>query len=380
MPALPALSDFTGTSRTNAQMRVTHGALHAYLTGLLGGDGAPATALATLGAMGAAGHLTRSAATVLAVADRGKVVTATAGSWTLTLPDAASAGAGWSVILRNAGSGTVTVSRAGSDLIDGATTAALPAGAGMLVIGTGTGWIAEMTAQGAAAGRALRTADLVSSASDTTAGRVATVGWMGLGGNVISYNNTADLNALPNVFSHLIGNSSILNVPANLPASGQAFAGWQVRLTSTRTLQMLADLSSSAGGLWWRRNNSGWMPWRRVYDTVNVVGTVAQSGGVPSGAVIERGANANGEFLRLADGTQLCWRTLTGSTGAASTWTFPAAFVAAPVVTGTAVATALSAVCLDAAPGATAATVSARDGAGARRADVMHLTACGRWF
>ncbi|APO81801.1 hypothetical protein [Pseudomonas putida] len=37
-----------------------------------------------------------------------------------------------------------------------------------------------------------------------------------------------------------------------------------------------------------------------------IVGTVSQSGGVPSGAIIERGSNANGEYTRWADGTQIC--------------------------------------------------------------------------
>lgn len=41
-----------------------------------------------------------------------------------------------------------------------------------------------------------------------------------------------------------------------------------------------------------------------------ILGTVAQSGGVPTGAVIERGSNANGDYLRLADGTQICTRII----------------------------------------------------------------------
>jgi hypothetical protein len=38
----------------------------------------------------------------------------------------------------------------------------------------------------------------------------------------------------------------------------------------------------------------------------NLLGTVAQSGGTPTGAVIERGSNANGDYVRFADGTQIC--------------------------------------------------------------------------
>lgn len=45
-----------------------------------------------------------------------------------------------------------------------------------------------------------------------------------------------------------------------------------------------------------------------------ILGTVSQSGGVPTGAILQRGSNANGEFLRLADGTQICWKTQTVNT------------------------------------------------------------------
>ena len=41
--------------------------------------------------------------------------------------------------------------------------------------------------------------------------------------------------------------------------------------------------------------------------TANILGTVSQSGGVPTDAIIQRGSNANGEFVRFADGTQICW-------------------------------------------------------------------------
>ena len=68
-----------------------------------------------------------------------------------------------------------------------------------------------------------------------------------------------------------------------------------------------------------------------------LLGTVSQSAGVPTGAVIERGSNANGEYVRFADGTQICTALLPlFAAGANATvfvpWTFPAAFVATPAV------------------------------------------------
>lgn len=38
-----------------------------------------------------------------------------------------------------------------------------------------------------------------------------------------------------------------------------------------------------------------------------VLGSVAQFNGQPTGAIIERGSNANGRYVRFADGTQICW-------------------------------------------------------------------------
>ncbi len=75
------------------------------------------------------------------------------------------------------------------------------------------------------------------------------------------------------------------------------------------------------------------------YVRATVVGPVSQSGGVPTGAVIERGSNANGDWVRLADGTQICTSpTFTADVTTAAgamfrsalqAWTFPAAFASA---------------------------------------------------
>jgi hypothetical protein len=73
------------------------------------------------------------------------------------------------------------------------------------------------------------------------------------------------------------------------------------------------------------------------YSRSNIIGTVSQSGGVPTGAVIERGSNAGGQYVRFADGTQICWLTSLGFSGSgagkrATTWGYPAFFSVAPVV------------------------------------------------
>ena len=40
----------------------------------------------------------------------------------------------------------------------------------------------------------------------------------------------------------------------------------------------------------------------------SAVGTVSQSSGTPTGDIIERGSNANGEYVKYADGTLICTR------------------------------------------------------------------------
>lgn len=60
--------------------------------------------------------------------------------------------------------------------------------------------------------------------------------------------------------------------------------------------------------------NSSGAGWVNLFDFLslksaakaNIVGTVSQSGGVPTGAIIERGSNSNGDYTKFADGTLIC--------------------------------------------------------------------------
>lgn len=66
----------------------------------------------------------------------------------------------------------------------------------------------------------------------------------------------------------------------------------------------------------------------KLVDRSGWVDTVSETSGVPTGGIIERGSDANGEYVRYADGTQECWINLfTTASSAAATWTFPAAFL-----------------------------------------------------
>ena len=76
-----------------------------------------------------------------------------------------------------------------------------------------------------------------------------------------------------------------------------------------------------------------------IYGQGNILGTVSQLAGVPTGAIIERGSNANGEFVKYADGTMICTNvggnqsldaTTTGDKTASSA--FPVTFADKPSV------------------------------------------------
>ena len=72
----------------------------------------------------------------------------------------------------------------------------------------------------------------------------------------------------------------------------------------------------------------------RAFRQGNILGAVSESSGVPTGAIVQRGSNANGEFVRFADGTQICWRydiPITGLSGNGHTedLAYPATFAAA---------------------------------------------------
>lgn len=113
------------------------------------------------------------------------------------------------------------------------------------------------------------------------------------------------------------------------------------------------------------------------YRRANILGTVSQLNGVPTGAIIERGSNANGEYVRYADGTQKCTRKAAPN---GTTWTFPAPFISPPAVSlGTLSGNLARYSTLDA-PTSTSTTVYGWTAAGSSSGTTTDLTADGRWY
>jgi len=148
------------------------------------------------------------------------------------------------------------------------------------------------------------------SATDTTAGRLVRTGDYGLG-TAISLGATDNLDALlvsGFFYNPTAGNTAGNNYPPGISGAGALIV---VARSSTNVIQKFISYggTSTASGLreftrsW---GTSGWGPWVEQFHQGSLLGTVSQSGGVPTGKVIERGSNANGEYVRFADGTQIC--------------------------------------------------------------------------
>jgi hypothetical protein len=255
--------------------------------------------------------------------------------------------------------------------------------------GTAQGRMAGLKVQKLTTQAMMATGVVTTSTTDDTTGRLSRIGDFGHGRTVALTGATLlkDRTLRPGFYTYNTG--SITDGP-EVPAFAHTLIVMQTTSAVTGSDQRRTFLSMRATGsgnhrLWIGSQGSdeatpGAITWSQVYGQRGILATVSQSSGVPTGGLIERGSNANGEYVRFADGTLICTHSLAASSGAAATWTFPSSFIAAPVVTGAATATVSSVVVLDAAPSTTAATFSARDKTDARRADTCRLIAVGRWF
>jgi hypothetical protein len=139
MTALLSSATFTGSSVTEGDQKAFINALRLYLVNLLGADGTAATALATLGAL-CGTYLQMTAAGALALANRGALVDAS-GTWALGLPASATLPAGWAFLLRNGGTGVITLTPPDSAAVDGVSTLGIAPGRQAIIQWTGSAWM-----------------------------------------------------------------------------------------------------------------------------------------------------------------------------------------------------------------------------------------------
>lgn len=186
--------------------------------------------------------------------------------------------------------------------------------------------------------------ETISSLTDTTPGRLVTPGAYGWGLNNASLNvpdgnaNTLNTNGAYRAASSVTGNpvgalAQVLHLGQSENVAAQIWA---------LTTGTPGDAGRYPAAVRYRGTDGVWRAAEALLGRLNIVGTVSRAGGLPTGAIIERGSNANGDYIRWADGTQICWQlsdVLTGSTASGTlflsnvhSWTFPAAFNAAPIV------------------------------------------------
>jgi len=234
------------------------------------------------------------------------------------------------------------------------------------------------------------------SATDSTAGRLMKVGDHGLGqlnpraGGVIlpDWLSTSQ----PTGFHHMGNDTDTLNKPAGISGAGFG-AAMTVRTSDVMGARIgWRGFRNSAEFFMqkWDADGFGWL--LKFFNNRNIVGTVVNASGVPDGAIVERGSNANGQYTRFADGTQICWHRVTASlaidTGflggfrsAAQSWSYAATFSAAPEVVVTPLALTAMSGLTENGPGTTSvnwsvAAVSSQTAANR----IVSLFATGRWF
>ncbi len=80
--------------------------------------------------------------------------------------------------------------------------------------------------------------------------------------------------------------------------------------SGTAWVELVGGMSDApSDGKRYARLNNAWAGLGAA-AVADILGTVSQAGGVPTGAIYEGGSNANGSYVRLADGTQICSSSL----------------------------------------------------------------------
>lgn len=172
-----------------------------------------------------------------------------------------------------------------------------------------------------------------SSPTDTTSGRLLKVGAFGLGDRTME---SLDFSAAPEITGFFHADSP----GVNKPAFASNFAMLQMTRNSTLAAQMAVGLNQGINqnarfAIRAKTGATTWGSWFELYSQTSILGTVSQSGGVVTGALIEKGNNANGYYTRWASGHQECWMpTFATAASAAATWTFPAAFISGTIIAG----------------------------------------------
>lgn len=149
---------------------------------------------------------------------------------------------------------------------------------------------------------------------------------MGIGGSLIEVTSGPIQADRPTGFYQYTGGTS------GGPYSPMGYTAIQLRRVNGENLIVMWTNTEPAQLFVSKRLGGTWGGWRKIYDSTSILGAVGQTGGIPNGAIIERGVNVNGEYIRWADGTQICMADINGLAVAANSFTtigfaLPAQFI-----------------------------------------------------
>ncbi|UTA78965.1 hypothetical protein J4377_13485 [Halomonas sp. XH26] len=146
--------------------------------------------------------------------------------------------------------------------------------------------------------------DLLAGRGVVGSGDLMAEGYNGWGGAIL-YGASSDFLTLP---FGAVGNEGQSSVPANAPVPGNnRYAGFKLGNNNAELLMMAATLTAGMPIYAKVKASIGWEDgYRRMLSDRDILGTVSQSDGVPTGAIIEQGSNANGRYTLFASGLSIC--------------------------------------------------------------------------
>lgn len=210
----------------------------------------------------------------------------------------------------------------------------------------------------------------------------------GISANVTTVaNNTANINAavsdLPSLAAKVSKTGDTMTGPLEVPAgaSGAQVPQAQEALLKAGNLSGLGNAATARTnlGLGTAATRAALGSTGALYSRDGILGSLAESAGVPTGALINNISNANGQSVLFADGTVIARGAPTGSAAGSVVWSFPVAFVAAPSVVFQFTGSVAGMVVL-VSVNTTGAEFSTYNDAGARIAASTRAIAFGRWF
>lgn len=222
-------------------------------------------------------------------------------------------------------------------------------------------------------------ATLTESRSDSTLGRVSRVGDHGFG---VARPLVSGLDFHELDYGDYAGSvGGVINGPSGVTFFGTVSVRKRFDVADRKVMKASLIIGLHTSRSWTTYQTvDGWTPWYLDYDQSSAVGAVSQEGGVPTGAIIQRGSNVNGEFTRFADGTQIVSNRITTSSSVVTTWAYPVAFLGAPHCISITVDSTSFATVTSQGVGGNSAGINAWGSSGTRIGVLTRCSAKGNWY